>query len=75
MAALTPLYGFLALKFNANAVLLPLWPWATFAFKRSLEHRRIRDGILMRKIENPGSSFRRYRCGEPPNRHNGVLNL
>lgn len=42
---LTPLYGFLSLKFNANAILVPLWPWATYAFLRCLETGSVRHGI------------------------------
>ena len=42
---LTPNYGFLALKFNANSILLSLWPWATFFFVRSLASRRTFDGV------------------------------
>ncbi|MEZ5817218.1 MAG: glycosyltransferase family 39 protein [Hyphomicrobiaceae bacterium] len=44
---LTPLYGFLAMKFNANTVLIPVWPWATFFLLRSLETRTIRDGVAL----------------------------
>lgn len=44
---LTPLYGFLSLKFNANAILVPLWPWATFAFLRALDTGSIRHGLIL----------------------------
>ena len=33
---LTPLYSFLAIKFNANSVLLALWPLTAFLFVRAL---------------------------------------
>ena len=45
VAMLTPLYGVLALKFNANSVLLASWPLATFFFIRSLRGRRASDSI------------------------------
>lgn len=36
---LTPAYQFHAQRFNANAILLPLWPLATYCFLRSFETR------------------------------------
>jgi Dolichyl-phosphate-mannose-protein mannosyltransferase len=36
---LTPAYQFHAQRFNANAVLLPLWPLATYCFLRSVQTR------------------------------------
>jgi 4-amino-4-deoxy-L-arabinose transferase-like glycosyltransferase len=42
---LTPLYGFLSLKFNANAILVSIWPWATYAFLRCLETGSARHGL------------------------------
>jgi 4-amino-4-deoxy-L-arabinose transferase-like glycosyltransferase len=39
LLCLTPFYGLLALKFNANTVLLPLWPWAAYVFIRAIETR------------------------------------
>ena len=45
IAMLTPLYGVLALKFNANSVLLASWPLATWFFVRSLRERRAVDAI------------------------------
>ncbi|MEZ5855910.1 MAG: glycosyltransferase family 39 protein [Hyphomicrobiaceae bacterium] len=44
---LTPLYGFLALKYNANAVLIPIWPWAAYFLLKSLETRTVRDGAIL----------------------------
>jgi 4-amino-4-deoxy-L-arabinose transferase-like glycosyltransferase len=38
---LTPIYQLHAQRFNANALLLPLWPIATYCFLRSFETRRI----------------------------------
>jgi 4-amino-4-deoxy-L-arabinose transferase-like glycosyltransferase len=36
---LLPIYQFHAQRFNANAVLLPIWPLATYCFLRSFETR------------------------------------
>jgi 4-amino-4-deoxy-L-arabinose transferase-like glycosyltransferase len=36
LVILTPFYGVFALKYNANAVLLSLWPWTVYAFLRTL---------------------------------------
>jgi len=44
---LTPCYGLMALKLNANTILLSLWPWATYFFVRSLTTRSIADSILL----------------------------
>jgi 4-amino-4-deoxy-L-arabinose transferase-like glycosyltransferase len=38
---LTPIYQLHAQRFNANALLLPLWPIAIYCFLRSFETRRI----------------------------------
>ncbi len=47
---LTPFYQFNALRFNANTILLSIWPWATYFFIRSIETRRfpaaIASGLL-----------------------------
>ena len=45
IAMLTPLYGVLALKFNANSVLLAIWPLATWIFVRTIRHRQPLDSI------------------------------
>ena len=42
---LTPFYHFLGFKFNANTILLSLWPWATYFFLRVLEDRDPRAAI------------------------------
>jgi len=39
LLAAIPFYNFLALKYDANAALLPLWPLAMWAFLRSLDTR------------------------------------
>ena len=41
-----PYYNYMALNFNANTVLLSLWPWTSYAFVRSLEKRTIAWGAL-----------------------------
>ena len=43
---LTPFYGAFALKFNANTILLSVWPWAAYFFIRSLETRSALHGGL-----------------------------
>jgi 4-amino-4-deoxy-L-arabinose transferase-like glycosyltransferase len=42
----TPLYTFLALKFNANAMLLALWPWTAYFFAKSIERLSLRAAVL-----------------------------
>lgn len=37
LVMLTPFFNLLALKFNANSVLLSLWPWTVYFFLRALE--------------------------------------
>ncbi|NLH80765.1 MAG: glycosyltransferase family 39 protein, partial [Phyllobacteriaceae bacterium] len=45
--AITPITGFLALKFNANAILLSVWPWATWAFLRALKTPTAKNGAIL----------------------------
>jgi len=45
--ALTPIWGFLAVKFNANAVLLAVWPWATWAFLRAMRTPTAVNGAVL----------------------------
>jgi 4-amino-4-deoxy-L-arabinose transferase-like glycosyltransferase len=42
---LMPIYQFHAQRFNANAVLLPIWPIATYCFLRSFETLQIRWAV------------------------------
>jgi 4-amino-4-deoxy-L-arabinose transferase-like glycosyltransferase len=42
----TPLYCFLAFRFNANTIFVSLWPWTAYFLVRSLDERRAADGIL-----------------------------
>lgn len=44
--AVSPLYTALAIKFNANAVLLSVWPWAATFFVAYLRDGRTRDAAL-----------------------------
>jgi 4-amino-4-deoxy-L-arabinose transferase-like glycosyltransferase len=43
---LVPFFNFHALKFNANAILMPLWAATTLFFLRSCETRRVPDAAL-----------------------------
>jgi len=46
LLTLTPFFGVLALKFNVNTVLIPLWAATAVCFLRSFERRSILWGIL-----------------------------
>ncbi|QQS40320.1 MAG: glycosyltransferase family 39 protein [Acidobacteriota bacterium] len=46
LLAFLPYYTFLAIKFNANAILLSLWPLAALFFVRSLRSRSVFTGVL-----------------------------
>ena len=43
--AVSPLYSSLAIKFNANAILLSVWPWAATFFVAFMQNGRRRDAI------------------------------
>ncbi len=43
---LTPFYQFNAQRFNANTILLSLWPWTLYFFVRSIETRMLRHAAL-----------------------------
>jgi hypothetical protein len=43
---LTPFYQFNAQRFNANTILLSIWPWTLYFFVRSIETRRSVDAVL-----------------------------
>jgi 4-amino-4-deoxy-L-arabinose transferase-like glycosyltransferase len=43
---LVPYYNFLALRFDHNAALIPLWAFTTWAFMRSLDTRHYGWGLL-----------------------------
>jgi len=42
---LTPFYQFNAMRFNANTVLLSIWPWTVYFFVRSIEKPRLWPAI------------------------------
>jgi 4-amino-4-deoxy-L-arabinose transferase-like glycosyltransferase len=44
---LMPLYTFLAIKFNANSVLLAVWPWLGWAMVRAVRSRKVLDGAAL----------------------------
>ena len=46
MLMLTPFYQFNALRFNANTILLSIWPWTMYFFVRSIETRRIGHAVV-----------------------------
>ncbi|MEN9708009.1 MAG: hypothetical protein RIQ68_417 [Pseudomonadota bacterium] len=43
---ITPFYQFNAQRFNANTILLSIWPWTLYFFVRSIETRRIFHALL-----------------------------
>jgi 4-amino-4-deoxy-L-arabinose transferase-like glycosyltransferase len=46
LLAVIPFYNFLALRFDHNAALIPLWAFTTWAFMRSLDTRHYGWGVL-----------------------------
>ncbi len=42
----TPFYTFLSLNFNANTILLSIWPWTVYAFARSIERPSLKYAAL-----------------------------
>ena len=46
LLSIIPFYNFLALRYDHNAALIPLWAFATWTFMRSLDSGRIRWSIL-----------------------------
>ena len=47
LLTLTPFYNFLAINFNANSILLSLWPWTVYFFVRSIETGRLTHAVLL----------------------------
>lgn len=45
--AFMPSYNYLASNFDANTILLSLWPWTTYAFVKSLETRSLRSSAAL----------------------------
>ncbi len=46
MLVATPLYTFMAFRYNANTIFISLWPWTLFFFVRSLDGMKLRDAAL-----------------------------
>ena len=44
---LSPIWGFLAIKFNANTILLAVWPWAIWAFLAAERRPTLGRGVLV----------------------------
>lgn len=42
---LSPFWSMMATKFNANTVLLSVWPWTIYFFIRSIERRTLGDAV------------------------------
>lgn len=57
---LTPIYGILALKFNANSVLLPIWPWMTYFFVRTLRDGGTRNAVALGVLAGLGMLGKYY---------------
>lgn len=47
LVIMTPHHTVMATNFNANTILLALWPWTAFAFLRTFETRSARHAILL----------------------------
>ncbi|WP_322052338.1 glycosyltransferase family 39 protein [Paraburkholderia bannensis] len=45
--AVSPLYSNLAIKFNANSVLLSIWPWTAYFFVRYMQTREARAALAL----------------------------
>ena len=46
VASLAPGITTLAMRFNANSILVSTWPWAMALFARLMQHGRTRDAVL-----------------------------
>ena len=46
LTALTPFFNILAVTFNANAILLLVWPWTVYGFVRSIQSLKPGDAVL-----------------------------
>jgi 4-amino-4-deoxy-L-arabinose transferase-like glycosyltransferase len=44
---LTPIYNFYAMNFNANSILLSIWPWTIVAFLVAIDRRCWASGVLL----------------------------
>ena len=50
LLTLAPFHNVMAINFNANTVLLSLWPWTAFAFVKAMQTGRARDGVAFGAI-------------------------
>ncbi len=46
MLLATPLYTVMAFKYNANTILVSLWPWTLYFFVKSLDCMKARDAAV-----------------------------
>lgn len=60
LVMLAPFHGVLALKFNANTVLLSIFPWISYAFLRALETRSVVYGALFGVLAGVGMLSKYY---------------
>lgn len=54
LLSLAPFNNVMAINFNANAILLSLWPWTTYAFVRAVQTGRALDGLLFGALAAAG---------------------
>jgi len=55
-----PYYNYMASNFNANTVLLSLWPWTAYAFVRSIETRTVVAGTAFGVLAAAGLLAKYY---------------
>jgi 4-amino-4-deoxy-L-arabinose transferase-like glycosyltransferase len=60
LLAFMPYYNYMASNFNANTILLSLWPWTAYAFVRSLQTRSIAAGIAFGNLAAAGLLSKYY---------------
>jgi 4-amino-4-deoxy-L-arabinose transferase-like glycosyltransferase len=60
LVMLAPFHGVLALKFNANTILLSLFPWIAYAFLRSLETKSAFRGAVFGVLAGLGILSKYY---------------
>jgi 4-amino-4-deoxy-L-arabinose transferase-like glycosyltransferase len=60
LLAFMPYYNYMASNFNANTILLSLWPWTAYAFVRSVETRSIAAGAAFGVLAAAGLLSKYY---------------
>lgn len=55
-----PYYNYMASNFNANTILLSLWPWTAYAFVRSMETRSLAAGAAFGALAAAGLLSKYY---------------